>query len=78
MYSSVLYTLHYSIDVNLRAVHVQLCESLSQTRLGEILDGLPEEDCEDLFKCYLHDFVRYAYKSKHKEKIKGIEHQVNN
>ena len=53
-----------------------MCESLSQTFLGESLGSVPEEDCEELYKHYLYDFVRYVHKSKHKEKSRDTEHMV--
>lgn len=59
-----------------RAVHAQLCESLGDTELGEVLKGVSEEDCEQYYRWYLNDFVQTVHKSKHKNKLLDMEHQV--
>ena len=59
-----------------RAVHAQVCESLSDTELGEVLNGVGEEDCEQFYRWYLNDFVRTVHKSKHKGQLRDMEHKV--
>lgn len=47
--------------------------SVSQTTLGKVLDAVSESDSEELYRCYLDDFVHYVY-----HKRKDLECKVNN
>ncbi len=40
----------------------QLCESVKQTAIGEVLENY-DHDCEIFFQKYLHDFVRIVHTS---------------
>lgn len=40
--------------------------------MGGVLCGVSEQDCEDLYRSYLHDFVRIVHMCKHS---KNLEHE---
>ena len=49
-------------------IHRQLCKLVSVTSLGEILIGVQEDgQCEELYRRYIHDFVRSVHKCTHKQ-----------
>lgn len=50
----------------------QLCAILEPTSVGEILRTVVM-DCEELYKRYLHDFVRLAHRCKHKNQEEEYE-----
>ena len=52
---------------NRRALHLQLCEGVCQTEVGEVLKSVPEEYCEEFYKYYLHDYVRNVHTSQQKK-----------
>ena len=53
-------------------MHQQLCAAMEPTPVGEVLCGVSEHDCEDLYRNYLHDFVRIVHMCKHS---KNREHE---
>ena len=59
-------------------VHRQLCGLVSGTNLGEILLSVQDGgECEELYRRYLHDFVRSVHKCPHKtEATVKLEYQV--
>lgn len=57
----------YYIDDKLQ-LHKQLCEAMNSTAVGEVLRAVNELYCEDLYRHYLHDFVRLVHKCKHSKK----------
>ena len=48
-------------------LHQQLCAAVMPTAVGEVLKGVSEQDCEDFYRRYLHDFVRLVHGCKHKK-----------
>lgn len=54
-------------------LHKQLCEAVEATAVGEVLRGVNEFDCEDLYRHYLHDFVRLVHRCNHTKKV---EHET--
>ena len=74
-------TLHVHIicvGSNKQQVHRQLCELVSDTSPGEILATVSDgAQCEELYRRYLHDFVRTVHKCPHKQdEIVRHEYQV--
>ena len=59
--------------------HRHLCNLVSVTSLGEILLSVEDgRECEELYRRYLHDFVRSVHKCTHKtEETVKQEYQVN-
>ena len=58
-------------------LHSQLCELVSQTAIGEVLQSVDEADCEQFYQYYLHDFVRSVHRCHHKqEKSENLEYKV--
>lgn len=53
-----------------------ILDSLIQTELGQVLEDVSEEDCEQFYVLYLHDFVRYVHKSSHQDKLGDMEYKV--
>ena len=49
------------------AHHVHLCEFILATPIGVILESVDEENCEEFYRCYLHDFVRSVHKCNHRK-----------
>ena len=59
-------------------LHSQLCELVSQTSIGEVLESVDEADCEQFYQYYLHDFVRSVHQCHHKQdKSKNLEYKVH-
>ena len=59
-------------------VHKELCALVSDTPVGCVLLSINDEkQCEELYRCYLHDFVHSVHKCTHKmkENIK-VEYKV--
>ena len=57
--------------------HTQLCEFILATPVGAVLESVDTEHCEELYKCYLHDFVRSVHRCKHrKTEHDNMEYQV--
>ncbi len=48
-------------------MYKQLCAALEPTEIGEVIKAV-ETDCEEFYKKYLHDFVRFAHLCKHKDR----------
>ena len=69
--------IHY-IGSPRQQVHRQLCTLVSDTRLGDILNSVTDGDqCEELYRRYLHDFVRSVHKCTHnREQTKANEYKV--
>ena len=69
--------MHY-IGSQRQQVHRQLCTLVSDTRLGDILNSVTDGDqCEELYRRYLHDFVRSVHKCTHnREQTKANEYKV--
>lgn len=56
-------------------VHRQLCAMVSDTSLGEILMSIEDGgQCEELYRRYIHDFVRSVHKCTHK-KAETLKHE---
>ncbi len=54
-----------------------LCESLDVTDVGLILNEVEEKHVQQLYSCYLSDFVCYEHKSSHnKTVLREMEHKV--
>ena len=57
---------------------LQLCELVSQTAIGELLGSVDEDDCEEFYQYYLHDFIRSVHRCYHKQqKSKHLEYKVH-
>ena len=55
-------------------VHRQLCSLVSDTPLGDVLTSVQDGgQCEELYRRYLHDFVRSVHKCSRK-----MEQTINN
>lgn len=48
-------------------LYTQLCVLVSETPIGEVLDGVEEASCEPFYQRYLYDFVRSVYKCNHRK-----------
>ena len=63
-------------------MHKKLCSLVSDSPLGDVLQSVKdekqgEEQCEELYRRYLYDFVRSVHKCTHKtEEIVKHENQV--
>ena len=59
-------------------IHQQLCELLAGTGISEMLDRVgrvqDEESCNDLYKRYLHDYIRSVHQVTHK--CSRVEYKV--
>ena len=68
---NVAYVLHvctYNVGSSRQQIHRQLCKLVSDTSLGEILISVQEDgQCEELYRRYIHDFVRSVHKCTHKQ-----------
>ncbi|XP_064404373.1 E3 ubiquitin-protein ligase RNF213-like isoform X3 [Halichondria panicea] len=53
-----------------------ICETLSLTRVGLILDSVKEVHIDQLYRLYLHDFVRYVHNSSLKNHLTITEYQL--
>ena len=47
-------------------VHKKLCSLVSDSPLGDVLGSVQDGHCEELFRRYLHDFVRSVHMCTHK------------
>ena len=59
----------------------QLCQQLAvlviDSDLGETLQSVHEDDCEEMYRRYLHDFVRSVHRCSHKtEQLVTDEYKV--
>lgn len=65
---------------NTEQLHQQLCMMVAVTTLGEVLTNKMDGDqCEALYRHYLHDFVHSVHKCPHKIKENRIyEYKVRN
>ena len=67
-----------SFAESLRSLHFQLCELVSQTTIGEVLESVDEAYCEEFYQYYLHDFVRGVHRCYHKQQQLGnLEYKVD-
>ena len=58
-------------------MHQQLIKLVQGTAMGKTLLSVSEEDCEEMFQRYLHDFVRIVHKCSHKgQEIVSKEYKV--
>ena len=57
----------YLTGTNSQRLHQQLIVLVQDTAVGETLSSVSEEDCEEMYQRYLHDFVRIVHKCTHKE-----------
>lgn len=57
-------------------MHAQICESIGDTKIGEVLTAVTEKDCEWFYERYLNDFVRTVNESENDQKLKNLEDQV--
>ena len=48
-------------------VYMQLCTILEPTAIGGVLSVVDDNNYEDFYKKYLHDFVRLSHSCKHKQ-----------
>ena len=53
-------------DVGSTGLYKQLCLAVEPTPVGGVLSQVDSYNCEDLYRKYLHDFVRLVHKCKHK------------
>ena len=61
-----------------RSLHLQLCELVSQTTIGEVLGSADKTCCDEFYQYYLHDFVRSVYQCYHRQqKSENLEYKVN-
>ena len=56
----------YLTGTNSQRLHQQLIVLVQDTPVGETLSSVSEEDCEEMYQRYLHDFVRIVHKCTHK------------
>ena len=49
-------------------LHRQLCEAVKATAVGEVLKTVDVSDYEDMYRRYLHDFVRLVHRCSHSRK----------
>ena len=58
-------------------VHRQVCELLANTGTGEVLDRVGEEEelSGDLYRRYLHDYIRSVHQVTHKQS--SVEYKVS-
>ena len=57
-------------------VHRQVCELLANTATGEVLDRVGEEELSgDLYRRYLHDYIRSVHQVTHKQS--SVEYKVS-
>ena len=56
-------------------IHKQLCKLVSDTSLGEVLMSVQEdEQYEELYRRYIHDFVHTVHKCTHKQ-TETVKHE---
>ena len=48
-------------------VHQYLCEQLVGTDIKEPLESINEENLQDLYQCYLSDYIRCIHQVTHKQ-----------
>ena len=53
-----------------------MCEALSLSEVGVILDSVQQDHVYQFYELYLHDFVRFVHKSTYKNDLNRIEYQV--
>ncbi len=53
-----------------------MCEALSLSEVGVILDSVQQDHVYQFYELYLHDFVRFVHKSSYKNDLNRIEYQV--
>ena len=62
------YIILFCVGSSRQQIHRQLCKLVSDTSLGEILMSVQEDgQCEELYRRYIHDFVRSVHKCTHKQ-----------
>ena len=67
---------HIAADDSDYLVSMKLAELVLQTPVGHILESI-SEDADELYRYYLHDFVKYVHRCKHvDEKSESQEYQV--
>ena len=66
--SQYLHGLHVILFVEMswQTHHEQLYEFTHDTPVGAVLEAVGSENCEELYKLYLHDFVMSMHRCKHK------------
>lgn len=58
-------------------LHKHLCTAIDNTAIGEVLNSVQEEDVEEMYLLYLHDFVRFEHSCNHKDQSsEDKEYQV--
>ena len=53
-----------------------ICETLGLTKVGLVLDSVKEVHIDQLYRLYLHDFVRYVHNSSLKNHLPIKEYEV--
>ena len=48
-------------------VHQYLCEQLVGTDIKEPLESINEENLQDLYQCYLRDYIRCVHQVTHRQ-----------
>ena len=56
--------------------HITNLDALSQTKVGDILSQVSEQNIKDFYERYLHDFVRYVHKSRNRDALEKTEYEV--
>ena len=65
----------YVAGTHKQQVHKQLCLLVSDSSLGDVLLSIQDGgQCEELYQCYLHDFVYSVHKCTHQNV--DVEYQV--
>ena len=67
----------YFVGGHYQQIHHHLCELLAGTETGEMLSRVSEQDeenCCDLYQCYLRDYIRSVHRVMHKQS--SVEYKV--
>ena len=48
-------------------LHKHLCTAIENVAIGEILNSVCEDDMGELYRLYLHDFIRFVHNCNHKD-----------
>ena len=78
MYSPLLFFLENQQDVHQHNIMHKCVEHLSrsETNLGKLLSKVSQDEINSFYCLYLHDFVRFTYKTTHRDEILEMEYEV--
>ena len=69
---------HAENENDMESLRKKALTFLEDTSVGEILQSVSDNDCDELFKCYLHDFVKSVHLSNHSDAfLSELEYKVN-